>query len=504
MRSRSAGSFAKTPGAAASSRRCVSAWTSRSPSASPGSRAFWSRSACCSRPTRRAGGASRLSKAWPRSVGRKGPATTEPSSTYLLSARASAGEAARPLQRADLERLEAVWREESYRVFGLRLRERIVERDSPLGARAEELRQRWVEASREAQRVLVERVWGRTPPEDLSQAPRAAVTARAEWQKAREALASAAAGRETTPRREVVHVRLQGGREALSGVPAPDRDVVLGRALDRLGLEKVRGLIYPIAGNERDLGLSLYYERGAVDRGHLCRVAQEGLGAELARAGCRPVDGEVRVVVTAPIQPDNQAPVRPDAATERPAAADRTWADGRVYSRHFHLPAEGLTRLPLESQRAVVLEAIARQWPELQARGLEASFVLRTLPDDPRIVRLTVLVPERELDAFRAVTRPGGQSGLVGEVDRVVAAVRGGELSIRGTARAERSPDVRGAAGPGRVLEALSIARPAAESPVRAAARAAIDTLSRAMPAPLRSAHTIVRHAGAILRREED
>lgn len=429
----------------------------------------------------------------------------------LLSARAKCAEATRPLRRADLDRLESVWREESCRVFGLRLRERILERDSPLHARAEELRQRWMEASREAQRVLHARIWDRAPQEDLSRALRAAASAQGEWLQAREVLDRASAvSRETGLRteREVVHVRLEGAREALRAVPESDRAAVLGRALDRLGLEDVRAVLYPIVANARDVGVSLYYERGAVDRVHLHRVVHEHLGAELARAGCRSADGEVRVVVTTPAFPKPRPEERSDRTVvpDRPAAPERPTADGRVYSRNFHLPAGELLRLPPDSQRAVVRKAIERQWPELQERGLQGSFVLRFLPDDTRIVRLTIVVPEREMDAFRAIARPGGQSGLLGEVERVLARVRATDLPAAGrvAATAPRGRDVQAGGGPTRVLEALAIARAAADSPVRAAAKAALDTLTRAMPAPFRSAQIFVRQAGAILRREEE
>jgi hypothetical protein len=440
----------------------------------------------------------------------EGPGYDRAAVHLLLSARAKGSEATRPLQRADLDRLESVWREESYRVFGLRLRERSLERDSPAYARVEELRQRWVGASREAQRVLHARVWDRAPQEDLSRALLAAASAQGEWLRTREAFDRATAagwGAPSRIEREVIHIRLEGGRDAFRVLPEAQRAAVLGDALDRVGLEKVRAVMYPIASNDRDLGVSLYYERGAVDRDHLSRVARDHLYPELARVGCRPADGEVRVVLPTPVLPETQPRERQGrAAHDRPTAPEPAWAYGRVYSRNFHLPAEELVRLPPDSQRALVRQAIERQWPELQARGLQASFVLRPLPGDARILRLTILVPEREMEAFRAIARPGGQTGLVGEVERVLAGVRAADLPTadRVAATAPRGRDVQAGGGPTRVLEALAFARTAADSPVRAAARAALDTLARAMPAPFRSAQIFVRQAGAILRREEE
>jgi hypothetical protein len=101
------------------------------------------------------------------------------------------------------------------------------------------------------------------------------------------------------------------------------------------------------------------------------------------------------------------------------------------------------------------------------------------------------------MEAFRAIARPGGQTGLVGEVERVLAGVRAADLPAAGrvVATAPRGRDVQGGSGPTRVLEALAFARTAADSPVRAAARAALDTLAWAMPAPFRSTQIFVRQA---------
>jgi hypothetical protein len=419
----------------------------------------------------------------------EGPGYDRATVHLLLSARAKDGEATQPLRRADLDRLETAWREESYRVFGLRLREQILERDSPLHARAEDLRERWVEASREAQRVLHARVWDRAPQEDLTRALIGAATAQGQWREAREALEHAAV-RSVAPRTgtEVIHFRLEGGR-ALQPFATTARDAVLEQALDRLGLKRVRAVVYPLAANQRDVGLSLYYERGTMDRDGVLRTVHERLGAELDRLGCRPSSGEVRVTAIAP--------------AHGPQAGERTGDAERVYSRNFHLPAEALTRLQPEAQRAVLRQAIERQWPELEARGLQGSFIVRALSDDARIVRLTVVVPERELEAFQAITRPGGQSGLVREVERALSD-RGAELSAGAARMGQRVPAPHAPMMTLRVLEAVATARVAAENPVRAAARAALETLSRVMPAPLRSAHIFMRQAGAMLRREEE
>lgn len=232
----------------------------------------------------------------------EGPGYDRATVHLLLSARAH-GEGTQPLRRADLDRLEATWREESYRVFGLRLREQILERDSPIHAQVEALRERWVEASRQAQRVLHARVWDRAPHEDLTRALHAAATAQGQWREARAALEQAVV--RSLPARagsEVVHVRLEGGRDALRPFAAAARDAMLEQALDRLGLERVRAVVYPLVANQRDVGLSLYYERGTLDRAGVLRTVQERLGAELGQVGGRSSSGEVRVTVVVPDQ----------------------------------------------------------------------------------------------------------------------------------------------------------------------------------------------------------
>jgi hypothetical protein len=419
----------------------------------------------------------------------EGPGYDRATVHLLLSARAKDGEATQPLRRADLDRLETVWREESNRVFGLRLREQILERDSPLHARTEELRERWVEASREAQRVLHARVWDRAPQEELTRALLGAATAQGQWREAREALEHAVRPRAARVGSEVVHVRLEGGRDALRPFAATARDAMLERALDRLGLERVRAVVYPLVANQRDVGLSLYYERGTMDRDAILRTVKEHLGAQLGELGGRPGSGEVRVTAIDP--------------AHRPQLGERTDGDGRVHSRNFHLPAEGLTRLQPEAQRAVLRRAIERQWPELETRGLQGSFIVRPSSDDSRIVRITVVVPERDVAAVQAIARPDGQSGLAREVERALAE-RGVELSAGVSRLTQRIADPRAPMTPLRVLDAVATARVAAENPVRAAARAALDTLSRAMPTPFRAAHIFMRQAGAMLRREED
>lgn len=420
---------------------------------------------------------------------------------HLLLSRREHGEPARPLRRADVDRLEAVWREESYRAFGLRLRERLLERGSPVHEQAEGLRRRWLEASREAQRVLHERIWGRAPQEDLARALHVASNAENAWRAAHEALDGASSAGAARSRLEVVQVRLERGREAFAALPAAQREVALSRALDHVGLANVRGVLYPTGPASRDLGLSLYYERGSVDQAALRRAVEDRLGPELARQGCRLSEGEVRAVVATP---DPTAPVQALQASDPSRKGERSgtqdWARERVYSRNFHLPAEALAGLSQADQRAVIQEAIGRNWPELEAKGLARSFVVRPLEDDSRILRVTIVVPEREMDAFRAIGRPGGPTELAAEVGRVVAE------RITGAAVAASSAPMHAGQGfgPVRLLSGVSMARQAAESPIRAAATTALEALSRAMPAPLRSAHVLARHVGGILRREEE
>lgn len=403
----------------------------------------------------------------------------------MLSPLMTDGGTAPLLTRTDIVALEARWDREVQRAFGIerQIPDRVptADRQSELLAALAAERDR---AIAEARVALAARMRGELTQDELRLAFQKAERAQDAWRTA-----FAPRGAERRPA-EILRIDVEDGARFLGRLTNQDRALAVRRAVEEV-VGTAPGRDFGVLAFNEGPTLRVVVQLDADSRPrHEIREALETRLADALERSAQRYDAHQRGTegalgrVHAVMRDRSLDPGRPELPSAAPARGHNSDVEARLPVSKA-LAAE-IQKMPDESRETVLVRALRRAYPTIADIDRRATA---ELAGDRPAIRLAI--PERLGWSRDQLERPLFQLRFEREILRSPEFTRA-RLRLP-TAAPGRSSTV----GPLAALGAAGVAKDLSQDQVRAAGRAALELLSRSVPAPLRVGQQIVRTLGS-------